>query len=196
MSISLEHVIGFKVRVINLLDVITEGKIYSFNSVNNTITLQTSRKNQSIYDFRIIKCSFIKSLQVIGDKPSTNSFKKQILKPSMVNLDRIETFLNQEIERSNKNSLLKGKGVTPEGQTIFDMIYKTIPDTRWDGKDIVILDDIKVVPPYKIDNIITLHETQSINLIEKIIERGWDNIKTSRDSTPILKGGDIDRKGG
>lgn len=196
MSISLEHVIGFKVRVINLLDVITEGKIYSFNSVNNTITLQTSRKNQSIYDFRIIKCSFIKSLQVIGDKPSTNSFKKQILKPSMVNLDRIETFLNQEIERSNKNSLLKGKGVTPEGQTIFDMIYKTIPDTRWNGKDIVILDDIKVVPPYKIDNIITLHETQSINLIEKIIERGWDNIKTSRDSTPILKGGDIDRKGG
>lgn len=196
MSISLEHVIGFKVRVINLLDVITEGKIYSFNSVNNTITLQTSRKNQSIYDFRIIKCSFIKSLQVIGDKPSTNSFKKQILKPSMVNLDRIETFLNQEIERSNKNSLLKGKGVTPEGQTIFDMIYKTIPDTRWDGKDIVILDDIKVVPPYKIDNIITLHETQSINLIEKIIERGWDNIKTSRDSTPILKGGDIYRKGG
>lgn len=196
MSISLEHVIGFKVRVINLLDVITEGKIYSFNSVNNTITLQTSRKNQSIYDFRIIKCSFIKSLQVIGDKPSTNSFKKQILKPSMVNLDRIETFLNQEIERSNKNSLLKGKGVTPEGQTIFDMIYKTIPDTRWDGKDIVILDDIKVVPPYKIDNIITLHETQSINLIEKIIERGWDNIKTSRDSTPTLKGGDIDRKGG
>ncbi|KAK5781718.1 Lsm12p PWA37_004617 [Arxiozyma heterogenica] len=196
MSISLEHVIGFKVKVINLLDVITEGKIYSFNSVNNTITLQTSRKNQSFYDFRIIKCSFIKSLQVIGDKPSTNSFKKQIIKPYMVNLDRIETFLNQEIERSNKNSLLKGKGVTPEGQTIFDMIYKTIPDTRWDDKDIVILDDIKVVPPYKIDNIITLHETQSINLIEKIIERGWDNIKTSRDSTPISKDGDTDRKGG
>lgn len=196
MSISLEHVIGFKVRIVNLVDVITEGKIYSFNSTNNTITLQVNRKNQSIYDFKIIKCSFIKSLQVIGAKPNTNSFKKQIINPSMVNLDRIETFLNQEIEKSNKDSLLKGKGVTSEGQTIFDLIYKTIPDTRWDGKDIVILDDIKVTPPYKIDNIITLHETQSIKLIERIVERGWNTIKTGRDSTPNSKDKDIDRKGG
>lgn len=196
MSISLEYVIGFKVKVVDLLDVVTEGKIYSFNSANNTITLQTSRKNHSIYDFKIIKCSFIKSLQVIGDKPNINSFKKQIIKPSMVNLDRIETFLNQKIEKSNKDALLKGKGVTPEGQTIFDLIYKTIPDTRWDGKDIVILDDIKVVPPYKIDNIITLHETQSINLIERIVERGWNNIKTGRDSTPTSNNNGIGKKGG
>ena len=196
MSISLEHAIGFKVKVTNLLDVVTEGKIYSFNSVNNTITLQTNRKNQTVYDFKIIKCSFIKSLQVIGGKPNTNSFKKQTIKPSMVNLDRVETFLNQEIERSNKNILLKGKGVTPEGQIIFDLIYKTIPDTRWDGKDIIILDDIKVVPPYKIDNIVKLHETPSVDLIERIIERGWSNIKNSRTSSSSSKESDINKKGG
>ena len=196
MSISLEHAIGFKVKVTNLLDVVTEGKIYSFNSMNNTITLQTNRKNQTVYDFKIIKCSFIKSLQVIGDKPNTNSFKKQVIKPSMVKLDRVETFLNQEIKKSNKNSLLKGKGVTPEGQIIFELIYKTIPDTRWDGKDIVILDDIKVVPPYRIDNIIKLHETQSINLIEKIVERGWNNIENSENFYVSSKENNIEKKGG
>ncbi|CAL9727903.1 hypothetical protein MOUN0_B03070 [Monosporozyma unispora] len=176
MSISLEYIVGFRVKVTNLIDVVTEGRIYAFNSGNNTITLQTNKKNQSPYDFKIIKCSFIKSLEVIGDKPNANSFKKQFMKPSLVNLDRVEDFLEKQIEVSNKNSLLKGKGVSHEGQAIFDLIYKTIPDTKWVGKDIVILDDIKVTPPYKVANIVTIHETQSVDLIERIVERGWANI--------------------
>lgn len=176
MSISLEYIVGFRVKITNLIDVVTEGKIYAFNSGYNTIVLQTNRKNQSPYDFKVIKCSFIKTLEVIGDKPNANSFKKQYLRPSLVNLERVEEFLKEQIHISNKNNLLKGKGVSREGQTIFDLIYKTVPDTKWVGKDIVILDDIKVTPPYQVGNIVTIHETQSVDLIERIVERAWNNI--------------------
>ncbi|CAL9733304.1 hypothetical protein MOSE0_A02784 [Monosporozyma servazzii] len=190
MSISLEYIVGFRVKITNLIDVVTEGKIYAFNSGYNTIVLQTNRKNQSPYDFKVIKCSFIKTLEVIGDKPNANSFKKQYLRPSLVNLERVEDFLKEQIHISNKNSLLKGKGVSREGQTIFDLIYKTVPDTKWVGKDIVILDDIKVTPPYKVDNIVTIHETQSVDLIERIVERAWNNIDSE------IYPSDDGRKGG
>lgn len=192
MSVSLEYIVGFRVKITNILDVVTEGKIYSFNSAQNIITLQTNKKNQTPYQFKVIKCSFIKSLEVVGDKPSGNTFKKQFVKPSLVHLDRVEEFLRKEIEVSNKNNLLKGRGVSPEGQIIFDLIFKTVPDTKWVGKDIVILDDIKVTPPYKIDNIITIHETQSVHLIERIVERGWENIEKEQGYFSY----DDERKGG
>lgn len=190
MSISLEQVIGFRVKITNLIDVVAEGKIYAFNSINNTITLQTSKKNQPPYDFKVIKCSFIKTLEVVGDKPNANTFKKQYVKPNLVHLERVEELLKEQIMASRKRGLLKGKGVSREGQLIFDLIYKTVPDTKWVGKDIVILDDIKVTPPYKIDNIVTIHETQSVNLIERIVERGWNNIDSETNSS------DDGRKGG
>ncbi|CCK72006.1 Lsm12p KNAG_0I02200 [Huiozyma naganishii CBS 8797] len=189
MSVSLEHIIGFKVRVTNLLDVVTEGKIYSFNSTNNSIVLQTSKKNQAPFDFKVIKCSFIKHLTVVGEKPSANSFKRQFIKPSVVHVDRVEELLRDKIAASDKQNLLRGRGISPEGQLIFDLIYKTIPDTKWVDKDIVILDDIAVVPPYHTENITTRHENQSVSLIERIVERGWAQMRSNSSDNNSRKGG-------
>lgn len=196
MNQNLENIIGFKVRIVNLLDVTTVGKIYSINSSNNTITLQTGGNNgSSKYDFKIIKCSFIKSLTVVGEKPNNNNFRRQHLKPQLVHLDRVEQFLQEQVATAKKTRELHNSGVSKEGQQIFDLLYKTIPDTKWVGKDIVVLDDIKVVPPYKTSNIITLHESQSIGLIEKIVQKCWNTINEQRQVSSV-ENSDDGRKGG
>lgn len=177
MSINLEHIVGFRVKVTNLLKETTEGKIYSFNSGNNTITLQTSKKTQPPYSFKVIKCSFISSLEVIGEKPAANSFKRQNIKPSFVNIQRVDAALDTALVKAKKEDALRGKGVSPEGQAIFNLIYKTVPDTRWVGKDIVILDDIRILPPYKVENIVHNLESHSVKLIVKIVEKGWKRIE-------------------
>lgn len=184
MSISLEQIVGFKVKVTNLLDVATEGKIYSFNSSNNTLTLQTSKRNQSLYNFKVIKCSFIKHLEVVGDRPVSNQFKRQHLKPSYINTEKVEEYLNKRIIQTEKLNLARARGVSPEGQTIFDLIHKTIPDVKWVNKDIIILDDIKVSPPYKVNNITPLHDakSQSLSLIERILEKGWSQMDMNNDN--------------
>lgn len=127
----------------------------------------------------MIKCTFIKHLEVIGDKPSFNSFKKQQIKPSYVNVERIENSLKEVVIASKKKDLLRGKGVSMEGQFIFDQVFKTIGDTKWVGKDIVILDDVKVQPPYNVEDIKVLHEgsNQSITLIQRIVERSWEQLE-------------------
>ncbi|CCC71127.1 hypothetical protein NCAS_0G02400 [Naumovozyma castellii] len=178
MSLSLENVLGLHVKVTNLLDVVTEGKIYSFNSSNNTITLQTNKKNQTPLSFKIIKCSFIKDIEVIGDKPVSNSFKKQYIKPTFIHIERVTELLNNKIEEAGIKDQLRRQGITEEGEFIFNIIYKTIPDTKWVGKTIVILDDIQVEPPYKVENIKSLHEpnTGSLDLIEKIVANGWKKL--------------------
>lgn len=194
MSQNLENIVGFKVQIVNLLDVATTGKIYSINSSNNTITLQTGGNNgSSVYDFKIIKCSFIKSLIVVGEKPSNNSFRRQHLKPQLVHLDRVEQFLQERILQADRNKLLLNANVSKEGQQVFDSLHKTVPGTKWVGNDIVVLDDIKVVAPYKVSNIIKLHESQSIGLIEKIVQKCWQMIGNETESR---EDSDDGRKGG
>lgn len=187
MSINLENVLGFRVRITNVLDVVTEGRIYAYNSDSNILTLQTGRKT-SAPAFKVIKCSFIKTLEVLGDKPPYNSFKKQQIKPGFVNVERVESLLQERMSKYSKLHATRGKNVSREAQLIFDLIYKTVPNTRWSGKKILVLDDIEVVPPYKLTDVHPLQNDggSSIHLVQRIVQRAWDEIK---EGTPELKGG-------
>ncbi|CCD25605.1 Lsm12p NDAI_0F02870 [Naumovozyma dairenensis CBS 421] len=189
MSVNLTHILGWRVRITNILDTVTEGRIYSFNSSNNTITLDTTtstKKNKikksketNLHDFKIIKCLFIKHLEVIDDKSKKQSGFGNI-KPSYINIDRIDQLLKDQIAKASIKEGLLNRGVTEEGQFIFNLIHKTISDTKWGSKSnsIIILGDIEISSPYKVDNIKCLHESDSnsknsLNLIVKIVQNGW-----------------------
>lgn len=182
MSISLEQALGFRVKITNVLHDVVEGKIYSYNSTSNTLTIQLPKRTQTTPSFKIIKCSFIKTLEVIGDKPSYNSFKKQQIKPSLVNVERVQALLNERIAITKKEADMKRRGITREGQFIFDALSRTVSDTRWNGKNIVVLDDIIISPPYKIESIKSLneHSNQSLNLIHKILEKSWKDLESTK----------------
>ncbi|QLG74205.1 hypothetical protein HG535_0G00890 [Zygotorulaspora mrakii] len=177
MSTNLESVLGFKVRVTNVLDQITEGKIYSFNSANNTLTLLTTKKGQP-QSFKVIKCSFIKNLEVLGDKPASNTFKRQHIRPQHVNVERIEQLLRQKLAEQKTRSIRTGKNVSKEGQFLFDMLYKTVSDTKWVDKKIVVLDDVEISPPYKLENVKPLHgsHTETETLVKRILQRGQEKL--------------------
>lgn len=89
MSYSLEQALGFKVKITNVLDDVTVGRIYSYNSSNSTITLLESKKPHQSHQFKIIKLSFIKNLEVIGETRVKNSFKKDPIKPCEVNIEQV-----------------------------------------------------------------------------------------------------------
>ncbi|KAG0675311.1 hypothetical protein C6P41_002262 [Kluyveromyces marxianus] len=182
MSISLENILGLKVKIANVLDNVTQGKVYSFNSSNNTITLIVSRKNKT-HTFKIIKTSFIKHLELVGEKHNPSSFKKDQIKPSYVNIDRVQNRLHHSIEEAKSKEKLIGKNVTYEGQFIFDLINKTISDTRWKGKSIIVLDELEIAPPYQIKNVKPVpgkKDVKSKDLIEKIVHTAWNRLENER----------------
>ena len=183
MNISLENILGFKVKVTNVLDVVTEGKVYSFNSSNNTLTLQTSKKAQQPQSFKVIKCSFIKNLEVIGEKPSSNFFKKQPIKPAHVDVNRVDHHLKQKIQEASKKNELTGKGVSNEGQFLFDMLYKTVSDTKLVDKKIIILDSVEVMTTYQTENIKLINgsKPEAVTMVQRILQRGWQKLNESEE---------------
>lgn len=49
-----------------------------------------------------------------------------------------------------------GVGVTAAAQTIFDSLAKTLP-CRWDRDNIIILDTVRLSPPYDVESIRYVH---------------------------------------
>ncbi|CAG98869.1 Lsm12p [Kluyveromyces lactis] len=182
MSISLENILGLKVKITDVLDHVTQGKVYSFNSNNDTITLIVGKKNKA-YTFEIIQTSFIKHLELVGEKANPSSFKKDHVKPSYVDLDRVKNALAKTIDTAAKKEMSIGKNVSYEGQFIFDLIHKTISDIVWKGKSIVVLDELEINPPYQLGSIKPLQgrtDVKSKELIDKIVESAWNKLENER----------------
>jgi len=111
--------------------------------------------------FRIIRTIYIKELQVFsisdntstnssdtGDTNNTNTNQPEYTDLPPVNVTRIRA--KEETTISNQRQRL-GVGVTQEAQDIFNALAKTLP-VRWDNKEIVVLDDVRIVSPYNINN--------------------------------------------
>ncbi|AMD19727.1 HCL424Wp [Eremothecium sinecaudum] len=181
MSFSLEQVVGFKIKVTNVLDNVTHGKIYAYDSVNNTLTLVSNKRNQNP-TFDIIKTSFIKQIEVCGDRPASLGFKRDAIKPTHVNIKRVTDTLKDKIAEARKKEELIGKGTTPEGQLVFDSVHKTVSDTRWQGKSIIVLDELEITPPYTLADIKSINnkEAHSKGLVSMIVDNTWKKIEAQK----------------
>ncbi|SCU80325.1 LAMI_0B01772g1_1 [Lachancea mirantina] len=180
MSINLELILGFKVKITNVLDGVTVGRIYSYNSSNNTITLTMSGKSNHRQQFKIIKVSFIKRLDVLSDLKQAESFRKDLPKPNEVDIKQVEESLQREIKRAQGRSKLIGKNVTTEGQYVFDAVHKSISKSEWNGKTIVVLGEVLIYPPYLPKNIKPLGDAtiQSFAWVTKIVEGAWKKLES------------------
>ncbi|KAH3901384.1 related to Protein LSM12 [Saccharomycodes ludwigii] len=191
---NLDNIIGVTVKVTNLLGKETIGRIYSFNSESGNITILTSGQKQNSnnnsgssnsnnngFSFKIFKISFIKSIEFINNTQSSVSYlKKHPLKPHYVDLERVKNLLDEQVKITGQRDLFLGKNVTKEGQFIFDKLHKTISEIKWDNrtKDIILLEEVKITPPYKVKNIqaIAHHNNDSVEFISKIVVDAWEKL--------------------
>jgi len=62
--------------------------------------------------------------------------------------------------------------VTPEGKKLFLAITKTIDEVTWDGSVIVVLNEVRISSPYKVENVEGEKEASVVH-IKKIVEKYW-----------------------
>ncbi|KAI8906205.1 anticodon-binding domain-containing protein [Powellomyces hirtus] len=111
-------------------------------------------------DFHIIKLDFIRDLHGLariseeGEEMATDTKRKSKLYkvprplPQLVPFGHV--YLDKAAAREAAAVARIGVGVSPEAQTIFDHLAKTLP-TRWRKTSILIMDEIEILPPYTPD---------------------------------------------
>ncbi|KAG8505011.1 Protein LSM12, partial [Galemys pyrenaicus] len=62
-------------------------------------------------------------------------------------------------------------GVSLEGQQLFQTIHKTIKDCKWQEKNIVVMEEVVITPPYQVENC-KGKEGSALSHVRKIVSNG------------------------
>lgn len=93
----------------------------------------------------------------------------------MVDMQRCQEREAKALRTAELEAAKIGIGVSREAQDIFDALAKTLP-CRWDSKDIIVLGEITISPPYAPENLTTTHpeDILALNRVKKVLvaERG------------------------
>ncbi|CAH9087785.1 unnamed protein product [Cuscuta epithymum] len=121
-----------------------QGKVITFDRPSNILVIQegTNSVAGTKMNIRLLKANYIKEFALLGQGEDP--------------LDASKCFLDLETLKSREDSAIRqaeldaerfGVGVTPEAQSIFDALAKTLP-VRWEKTVIVVMNEVRVSSPY------------------------------------------------
>ncbi|XP_015115888.1 protein LSM12 homolog A [Diachasma alloeum] len=145
-----------------------EGEVLAFDPQTKMLILKcpSSSNRPSLNDVHIVNLSLVSDVQVKREvSPTLNE------PPQSLNLQRLNTRVRNQIEEKKRMVKALQAGVSPEGQKLFIAIAKTLQDITWSGQNIVVWDDVTIVPPYKVDNVHGNAESKSYLHVRKVVEK-------------------------
>ncbi|KAL3835539.1 hypothetical protein ACJIZ3_010275 [Penstemon smallii] len=93
-------------------------------------------------NIRLLKANYIKEFAFLGQGEDPLDANKCV-----VDLNAVQAKEESAIRQAEADSERIGVGVTPEAQSIFDALSKTLP-VRWDKATIVVMNEVRVSSPY------------------------------------------------
>lgn len=165
--------------MLNILDLETVGTVYSYIATPSTLVIQVPSQTAvgPSYNYKVLRTSNIKSLEIL----SKSIDKTKVAQIAEVDSAQIPKVVKRNTEAVELRNNTINSNVSKEGQHIFNAVYKTMPNVRWDGVSIVILDEVQIDPPYGIDSVKSIlpnhddedEESDAIRLIKKIVDGVW-----------------------
>jgi len=145
-----EFAIGVVISAKTTLGEEFEGQIVAFDRPSNLLVIQEGvgrAERGERRNVRVLKANYIREFSVVskGDDP---------LDPASCMLDLNSIYAREDaaLRQAEIEAERIGVGVTPEAQSIFDALSKTLP-VQWDKTDIVVMKEVRVRSPYLPENV-------------------------------------------
>ncbi|KAL5006427.1 hypothetical protein ScPMuIL_015233 [Solemya velum] len=156
-----------------------QGEVLAYDVETKMLAIKTPAASgkHNVYDVRLLNLAFVGDVEVISDGSMTN-----VPLLTSLNLNKINSRLKGNLDEKKRQVNYIGVGVTPEGQRLFHAIVKTISETKWDGKDIVVMDEVRIHPPYGVTDCSGKESSHSLNHVKKIVKKYLDDTETQRNN--------------
>eukprot|EP01111_Echinosteliopsis_oligospora_P013557 TRINITY_DN488_c0_g1_i1.p1 TRINITY_DN488_c0_g1~~TRINITY_DN488_c0_g1_i1.p1 ORF type:complete len:179 (+),score=46.09 TRINITY_DN488_c0_g1_i1:366-902(+) len=142
-----------------------EGEIFTYDSASNCVVLlenQTNNNTTPHRNLRLLNTNYVKEVNVISKSD------KEEIKLHAIDLNIIKAREEQATRQQQLDAAKLGVGVSTLTQNIFNALSKTLP-CKWSGDVIIVMDDVRISPPYKLDNV-SGGNRASVARVQKVLE--------------------------
>ncbi|XP_042007878.1 uncharacterized protein LOC121756398 [Salvia splendens] len=139
-----EFAIGCILSIKTTLGEEFQAQLISFDRPSNLLILQEESKSGAgpKRNIRLLKANYIKEFAFLGHAEDPLDANKCFL-----DLNTLQSKEESAIRQAEAEAERIGVGVTPQAQSLFDALFKTLP-VRWDKSTIVVMNEVRVSSPY------------------------------------------------
>ncbi|KAF6233024.1 hypothetical protein HO173_008780 [Letharia columbiana] len=139
LETAMSGAIGGKVRVQTTVSAhpTLEGTLYTICPLTHIVALSTTPPNTIHH---LLSLPSITTLTILSPPPSVPAL------PPYLSTTALHARAAAALQRAHEKASRVNRNVSKEAQEIFDAISRMLP-TRWDGKDIVVMDQVVVKGP-------------------------------------------------
>lgn len=144
-----------------------EGEIAAYHNVSRLLIIraQASNGKASANDVYVINTEILDKIAITNDHVPA-----EIVRP--IDFQKLEKRRLKAIGLKKARIRALSADVAPEGRKLFLTITKTIDEVVWDGDVIVVLNEVRISPPYKVENVNGEKEASVIH-VRKIVDKHW-----------------------
>ncbi|MCJ8746022.1 hypothetical protein PDJAM_G00137010 [Pangasius djambal] len=163
--------IGSHVACLTCLGQRLQGEVVAFDYHAKMLTLKcpSSSGKSHLNDVILVNLAYVSKVDTINERSGTP--------PPLASLNFSKLAGRARAEKEDKLSqaCAVSAGVSVEGQQLFQTIHKTIKDCKWQEKNIVVMDDVVIAPPYRADNC-RGKEGSALGHVRKIVEKHFRDL--------------------
>lgn len=152
-----------------------QGEVVAFDYQSKMLTLKcasTSGK-PNLNDVILINLAYVSDVDIINDRTETPP------PLASLNVSKLANRARTEKEDKLSQAYAISAGVSVEGQQLFQTIHKTIKDCKWQEKNIIVMDDVIISPPYQVENC-KGKEGSALSHVRKIVEKHFRDVESQK----------------
>ncbi|XP_077555101.1 protein LSM12-like [Haemaphysalis longicornis] len=150
-------------------DQVIEGEVLAFDQQTKALMLKcaSSSGKANVNDIRMVNLNFVSELIVKKEASSG-----PLAPPQPLNTEKLNTRVRQNTDERQRLAAAISAGVSHDGIRLFLAIRKTIDDVTWQGKNIIVMNQVTIVPPYRPENCKGKSDSDaSVLHVRKIVEK-------------------------
>jgi len=172
---------GSCVSCVTCFDETIEGEVIAFDYQKRLLILKCATSNGTGNDVHWINLDFVKDVNIKKEVKREDVIAAQM---PPININKVEQRAKAAVDERKKLAEAVNSGVGQDGIRIYLNISKTLTGkVSWDGDNIVVMNTVKIHPPYKTDNIrsVSYHGSgsppESVKYVKKMVEKYWNDQK-------------------
>nr|CAG4643561.1 EOG090X0FOW [Ilyocryptus agilis] len=164
---------------------VIEGEVLAFDQPTKMLILKSpsSCGRPCVNDAHVVNLGQVSDVQVKKEATSSSPPPHPVQ-----NVERLKRRVRVEVDRKRHMIEALESGVSPEGLKLFNAVKRTIEDVTWSGKDIRVMNEITISPPYLPENVQGGSEKGN-NHVRKIVEKHLKDQSSLKGSEIISSAG-------